>query len=139
MLLFNYNSDGASFQSVAVLAYMKNNDGIESSWNGEHYLAQPRIDRWENCREQGYIVSMRNESYHKQINIAFFEHRISDEICAIEWNQVSVNSLTIDTAKCNHDIAKSVKYGMAEEMAAWIFKELIKFWDENRKSHKEKK
>lgn len=131
------NTDGANAQAQAVLAYLRQGDGIENSWSDEEkeYIAQPKVSRWENCREQGYVVSMRSKGYDKQINIAFFEHRNSDEICAVEWEQVTINAPTIDTAKFGdiykdkYDVSKGFGYGEASRMADWIEKQLSSFWN----------
>jgi len=139
MKLFNYLEDGANYQAQAVLAYLKSYGEIEKSWNDDllEYAAKPKIAKWENCREQGYVVYMRSKNFLKQINIAWFEHRNSDNICAIEWQQVSLNSLTIDTAKFGDvykdkwDVSKTVGYGECVKMADWIYNELIAFWMNN--------
>lgn len=131
------NPDGANFQAQAVLAYLRARSGIEQSWNDERhqYDAEPKISRWENCREQGYIVWMRGVGYSGQINIAFFEHRNSDNICAIEWEQTTTNAPTIDTMdtgnkvyKDKWDVSYSVGPGSASDLADWIFDRLTAFW-----------
>jgi len=105
--------DGANYQAQAVLAYI--NTEIEDV----------KISRWENCREQGYVLSLRNRST-SQLNICFFEHRNSDDICAIKWIQNTINAPTIDTAEFGDtysdkwDLSHSVSYGEAESMAKWI-------------------
>ena len=137
--LNQYLADGASCQSRAVMAYLQTPSGIEESWSDEfkRYMAEPSIARWENCREQGYVVSMRSEN-HKQINIAFFEHRNSDSICAVMWGQNSTNSPTIETAvfgntyKDKYDVSHDVRYGEALEMSDWIFEQLTAFWIANK-------
>ncbi len=78
----DYMLDGADYQARAVLAFLQSNDNlIEDSWNTERgkYEANINIGRWENCREQGYVLSMMSQN-RRQINIAFFEHRNSDSI-----------------------------------------------------------
>lgn len=136
--LQNYFNDGANCNVQAVLCLLKHKigSGIEESWDDEknYYKADIKIARWENCREQGYIVYLRNEK-HNQLNIAFFEHRNSDELCAVKWIQSSVNSLTIETADFNkkvykdkYDISVSFSYNQAYELAEWIFNELTKHW-----------
>lgn len=133
-----YMDDGASYQAQAVLAYLKGRDGIEESWCDaqKRYLADPTLARWENCREQGYIISLRSSGFDKQVNIAFFEHRNSDNICAVKWNQLSMNPLTIDTAKFGDkykdkwDTDFDVSCGEAFKMAEWIYDELVNFWKE---------
>ena len=138
MDLFNYSTDGANYQARAVLCFLQSGS-LEKSWDSEksRYMAEPRVARWENCREQGYVVSMRNNKRSKQINIAFFEHRNSDSICAIKWEQVTLNSPTIDTAefgdvyKDKYDTSHDVSYGQVREMSDWIHEELEKWWEEN--------
>lgn len=134
--LFAVNPDGADCQARAVRDYLSGRDGIEESWNSDfkRYSAEPNINRWHNGREQGYIISMRNNDYSRQINIAFFEHRNSDNICAIEWEQVTFNPPTIDNAKFGdiykdkYDLSHQVSVGRADEMADWIFERLAEFW-----------
>lgn len=133
------NPDGANAQARAVLAYLSAHDGIEGSWSaeGKCYDARPEVARWHNCREQGYVVFMRAKDRSRQINIAFFEHRNSDSICAIEWEQLTVsgNPPTIESMdtggtvyKTKYDVSHSVAYGQAAEMADWIYARLTAFW-----------
>lgn len=136
--LNHYMQDGAGKQARAVLAYLQGNT-IEESWNDatKNYDAEPQVARWENCREQGYVVSL-NFQYKRWLRIAFFEHRNSDAICAIRWEQGNlINSPTIDTARFGEqcykdkwDVSKEVSPGRADEMAEWIQRELEAFWDE---------
>ena len=142
--LYAYGQDGAHPQSRAVLAYLQHDDGIEESWSDEHerYMAEPKVARWENCREQGYVVSMRSKDYSRQINIAFFEHRNTDAIAAVKWEQITLNSPTIGTAefgniyKDKYDVSHYEDYGKATEMADWINKQLKNFWIETEKGGK---
>lgn len=137
--LSNYLNDGANARVQSVMCYLKYllGDGIEESWNKEthRYDASVKIARWENCREQGYVISLRSKNYEKQLNIAFFEHRNSDELCAIKWEQTSMNSLTIDTAKFGDvykdkwDVSFEVRYHEIARLAEWIFQELTEFWE----------
>ena len=86
--LSHYMQDGACYQARAVLMFLQAECGeIEESYDREkeYYKAIVSVARWENCREQGYVVSLRSEDRSKQLNIAFFEHRNSDAICAIKW------------------------------------------------------
>jgi hypothetical protein len=139
MELNNYMVDGANYQAQAVAIILRGmiGDGLEKSWNDttKRYDASPEISRWENCREQGYVVSMRNKSYSDQINIAFFEHRNSDSICAVKWNQITTNSPTIDTAvfgdvyKNKWDTSHDVGYGEFMQMAKWIREQFESFYE----------
>ncbi len=147
MDLFNYLQDGADYQAKGVLAYLTHHDGIDESYDQKTggYKANPKIARWENCREQGYIVYMKAENYSKQINIAFFEHRNSDRIHAVKWLQHSTNALTIDTAifgsiySTKWDTSHSVGYGKVVEMAEWVYEELANFWAETKQKLYEEK
>lgn len=117
----------------AVLMFIQPKAQIEDSWNGTYYENVIQVGRWENCREQGYVLSLANRQY-SQLNIAFFEHRNSDSICAVKWEQSSMNSLTIETAvfgdvyKNKHDVSHSVGWGQVVEMAEWIIDEFNKHW-----------
>lgn len=143
--LNQYLQDGANKQARAVLAILQG-FSIEESWNSERreYEAQPYVARWENCREQGYVVSLR--ALGEQLHIAFFEHRNSDSICAIRWKQVYINSPTIDTAefagqcyKDKWDVSKEVRPGNITDMADWIGGEFESFWrDEKAKADAKK-
>lgn len=137
----DYMLDGADYQARAVLAFLQSNDNlIEDSWNTERgkYEANINIGRWENCREQGYVLSMMSQN-RRQINIAFFEHRNSDSICAVVWEQYSVNSITIDTAnfgdgiyKDKYDVSHSSGYGDIVGMSDFIIVTLTNFWNKNK-------
>lgn len=135
------NPDGSNHQARAVLAYLQSHDGIESSWNNEikQYLAEPEVNRWHNCREQGYVISMRGGDFQcKQINIVFYEHRNSDSICALMFEGSYVNPPTIDNLpedvyKDKYDYTHSVEYGKPAEMAEWIIMQLTNFYQENLK------
>lgn len=133
--LENYLEDGAGYQARATLMFLQKDAYIEESWNDEwkRYDAEIQVARWENCREQGYVVSLRNKK-REQLNIAFFEHRNSDIISAVKWRQESINTLTIDNAKFGDiykdkwDVSHSVSYGEVEEMAEWIIEQLREHW-----------
>lgn len=139
--LQDYIKDGADASARAVLCLLQGIFGIEKSPKDEwdKYEAEPKIARWENCREQGYVISLKNKDYSKQLNIAFFEHRNSDSIHSVRWEQITLNSPTIDTAefgnvyKSKYDTSYSVDYNGHYEMAEWINRELNDFWTTNLK------
>ena len=127
------NPDGANPQAQAVLAYLRHRDGIEPSWNGNKYEAEPQVDRWHNCREQGYVISLRGQK--TQLNIAFFEHRNSDAICAVKWEGFTLNPPTIDDIPSTHPFSQSkwdTDFDVAgehpAEMAEWIYSQMVEFW-----------
>jgi hypothetical protein len=134
--MFNLNHDNAAHSAKAVLAYLGHFEGIGASWVESigDYLAIPTVSRWENGREQGYVIWMRSRDLSRQVNIAFFEHRNSDDICAVRWEQVTRNSPTIETAlfgeiyKTKWDVSKKVRHDEAFKLADWIYEELENFW-----------
>ena len=134
--LQHYLQDGASQQARATLMFLQGLGNVEESWNTEWktYDSEIKVARWENCREQGYIVSIKDKK-HDQLNIAFFEHRNSDNIHAVKWQQNSMNSLTIGNAifgevyKDKYDTSFSTGYGEALKMAEWIFEQLSDFYN----------
>lgn len=129
------NRDGANASAQAVLAYLSHYDGIEESYNAGGYDAKPTVARWHNCREQGYVASMRNK-HGQQINIAWFEHRNSDSICAIEWQEITTygNPPNIDSKELmatytdKFAVSHTATHDGAYEMAEWIYKALQSFW-----------
>lgn len=136
MKLQNYLQDGADSQSRAVIQFV--NPHIEDSWDDARkmYRSIIEVGRWENCREQGYILSMVDK-YNVQYNIIVFQHRNSDNICAIDWVQNSMNSISIDTIKDGvfEDKFKSIKheehYGEVLPMAQWINNQFNEFWNKD--------
>lgn len=145
----NYLNDGAHPSARAILMLMQWFD-IEESWSDERkeYLAEIKVARWENCREQGYVLTLiapyDSKNKHKQLNIAFFQHRNSDSNHAIRWVQdVSINTPTIDNAqfgdvyKDKYDTSHSTSYNEIYEMSVWIQNELKKFWIESAPKKKE--
>lgn len=74
MNIINYLEDGAGEKARVVLMMLQGNidSGIDASYNKErnYYEASIKIARWENCREQGYVVSLRTKDYSKQLNVA---------------------------------------------------------------------
>ena len=133
--LENYLQDGANYQARAVLMFLQGNSSIEESWcdKRKNYKETIKVARWENCREQGYVVSLLDKN-RDQINIAFYEHRNSDSIHAIKWLQDDMNSLNIDNSKFGdifkdkYDTSFSVDWGEVKDMADWIKSQLVKHY-----------
>jgi len=117
---------------LAMLQY-RIGDGIEGSYKDGQYKAEIELARWSNCREQGYIAYLRNE-IGKTLNIAWYEHRNSDQICALAWEQPAFpNPITIETIdkkvfQSKWDISKTVSYNKAYKMAQWIYDQFVQHW-----------
>jgi len=145
MNLRNYLSDGASAQTKAVLALFQNFEIHPSGREVKLFKYKSptttdiKVGRWENGREQGYIFSLLSKDFSKQLNITIFEHRNSDNLCAVKWEQKSINSITIDTAqfgdvyKTKYDVSHQVKYGEILKMVEWIEQQFNEFWNEKLK------
>jgi hypothetical protein len=134
------NPDGADFQSRAVLEMVRYylGDGIESSWNKEFhkYDAEPRVTRFDNCREQGYVVFMRDRLRRNQINIAFYEHRNSDSIYVQVNRNETFNAPTLgditESMGNKWESAFSAGVGEVSKVAEFIVETLTEFWDETK-------
>lgn len=134
-VVWNYMQDGAGYQARAVLMMLQ---GIIKE-DGYTAFEEPTVARWENCREQGYVISTHCFKAKNQLYIAFFEHRNSDSICAVKWNEpYMLNSPTIDTAdfggtvyKDKFDVSFSVGYGEVAKMAEWINDQIEEYNEEN--------
>lgn len=141
--VLHYHNDGANRQAQAALAFFQYlmADGIEESWNDtwKQYDADIGVARWENCREQGYVLMLTVG--REQLNIAFFEHRNVDSLCAIKWEEWTMNSPTVDTANFGdkysdkYDTTFDVNHGEAMKMAEWMLEQFKTFWKaQNEKS-----
>lgn len=121
-----FQQDGARFQAKAVLAEIQ---GLID----EDVANTLQISRWENCREQGYVISQRlNKFGVSQLNIAWFENRKSDHICAVRWLQNTINSPTIDSAEFG-DVYKTKWCGWREysKMSEWIIAQFKEYMETN--------
>jgi hypothetical protein len=101
--------------------------------NAEKVDVEMFVHEWHNGRERGYVIHARR-GMQRQLNIAFYEHRNSDDIYALMWEQVSLNPImTYEAAdfggkfedKYSH--SHSVRFGMASDMAGWIHGQLEDF------------
>lgn len=134
---FSYFNDGANAQAQAVLAFLSYfAEGVEASYKDGKYAASVEVNRFHNCREQGYVLTMCASGYKKQLNIAFFEHRNSDSICIVEWESApTLNPPTIDSIPEDHpwfndkyNVTASFGYGEAYQTAEWIVERLNAWW-----------
>ena len=127
--LKHYLQDGASPETRATLMLIQENANIQESWNAklQQYDAKIKVSRWENGREQGYILSLRDRQ-QKQLNIIIFQHRNSGELSATKWEQQSLNALNIMNAVFDNEINHYVDDGEFIEMAYWVMKQFKEHW-----------
>ena len=104
----NYMNDGAGWQAKAVLAYIQGN--IHTLTEDKYYgnNVDVLVGRYENCREQGYVINIRffGESPEEepghfkkrtfQRNYAVYQHRNSDNICVLISDVFTLNTPSID-------------------------------------------
>ena len=100
----NYMNDGAGWQAVAVLAYIKGRIFPITEDKFCNTSLRVEVGRYENCREQGYVVSLKfmgrknldSDVTFMQRNYAFYQHRNSDSICVLISNTFTTNTPGID-------------------------------------------
>lgn len=136
------NPDGASTQSQIVLAILRDRigDGIDESWDAEarEYGANPQVSRWENVKEQGYIIRMPHHVARKQINVIFFENRGSDDVdvvmfeTAISLHTFHVHTLPEDLPFTHSgEVTRRFSSGQWKQTADYIYEALTAFWATN--------
>ena len=129
----NYNNDGANWQAQAVLAYLRYRaeEFIGETYDKKNgcYEATISVGRFDNCREQGYVVSVRYKG--QQRNYAFYEHRNFDSICVVKFDQQTKDTPTLedvcDKMKDKYDYTISFKYGQILECGEWIGGDIMDF------------
>lgn len=129
MKLENYLNDGANWQAVGVMAYLRScclKDRIEAvleKYADKFICVDVCIGRYENCREQGYILSVKSwGEVFEQINYVFYEHRNSDELCVYRFSLNTINTPTLAEVpmKDKWDTTKDFKCGEIVECGNWI-------------------
>ena len=102
MNLVDYMNDDAGWQARAVLAYIQGNISRLTSDKYYDRNADVLVGRYENCREQGYVFTLRfwgekdGKPSHFQRNYAVYQHRNSDTICVLISNAFTINTPGID-------------------------------------------
>lgn len=140
--LFN---DGANKQAqiVAILLREMREWILEPTYDKESGFLRCRmtIGRLENCREQGYVVSIRFKG--NQRNYAFYEHRNSDRVHILINNETTIDTPSLDMMwngrEDKYDTDNAFNYGEWEECARWIAEDMRKHLEEWVEEEKEKK
>ena len=145
MNIENFLYDGANKQAqiVAILIREQKDRVLTLVWNKEwkDYEGRITIGRFENCREQGYVVSLNHKG--NQRNYAFYEHRNSDDICVLVRDGVTINTPSVDYMwegkDGKWDVDKTFYYGEWADCADWILEDMksnLTKWIEERKQEK---
>lgn len=141
---FLYDGAGMQAQIIAIIIREQKARVLDLIWNKEwkDYEGRIAIGRFENCREQGYVVSL-NDYKGNQRNYAFYEHRNSDNICVLVRDGVTINTPSLDYMwegkKDKWDVDKSFSYGEWQKCADWILEDMksnLEGWIEKRKQEK---
>ncbi|MAZ56858.1 hypothetical protein CL653_03635 [bacterium] len=140
--LESYMRDGADANVRAILCLIQAMDGhfIESSWDVKisDYKGKLRVGRWENGREQGYVMTCVHPLTVQQFNIAIFNHRSSDMIFGLEWeSSITMNSPTLADVPETHgytnsstNVDRSFIYNAHYECAEWVKEAFDEWWTE---------
>ncbi len=125
MNLVDYMNDDAGWQARAVLAYLQGNI---SRLTGDKYYEHNfdvLVGRYENCREQGYVFTLRfwgeNPETKKpksfQRNYAVYQHRNSDSIIILISNVHTINTPGID--EMWHDKGENPRSSQYDQAFHW--------------------
>lgn len=126
----NYMNDGANWQAQAVLAYVREHI-LEIDY--EDFTA--RVGRYENCREQGYVISIRVETNER--HYAVYQHRNSDSLIVLISNGMcmdtpDVNFMWKDKGEnaTKYDYDKGFPYGEIVKCGEWILDDILCWMEE---------
>lgn len=124
----HYLNDGANYQAQAILTLLRGMmyevTSIKVNDTSKVYL---EVGRYENCREQGYVVALCCE-YTPLVYYCFFEHRNSDDICVIKFKDNSINTPSVDTIwkdkKDKYDVDMSFGCNEVVNATEWIIDDM---------------
>lgn len=120
---------GLHHQALAVAQFLAGRAPDFAQWKDGRYEVRCETASWYNGRERGVLFSMSPGVQYPWIHIAVFEHRNSDEVCAVRWTEdcPRLNPPTIadvpDEAYPNkYSVSHSVSWGHIGEMADWVYR-----------------
>lgn len=130
MKLENFMNDGADTQAQIVALLLRNRAEmiIDSSLGGIS------IGRYENGREQGYVITLRYRDF--QVNYAVYEHRNCDELCIIRNDARTIGTpyfvAMLQGRDGKWDVDANFEYGKWQDCANWIEDDMKGMLDEWR-------
>jgi len=134
--LSHYHDDGACWQAHAVLAYLRATIGDDKVTNEDGTDYSIRVGRYENGREQGYVLSVNifglmggpiGKSW------AFYEHRNSDQISVISHEGCVLDTPSVEQmmeGRGKYDTDKDFPYGEIVHAGGYISAEILAWIDE---------
>ena len=128
-----YLDDGANWQAQAVLAYLRSMYSwvVDGTYNkeGNYNEATFTVGRYENCREQGYVFSLRYKN--EQRNYAVYEHRNSDNLVVVVFDKPTINTPYGEDVWGNmedkYDYTKAFSWGQIVECGDYIIEDAQNF------------
>ena len=83
------------------------------------------VGRYENCREQGYILTLMSSQCGRQIaHYAIYEHRNSDNICVNKFRGSFINTPNADVVwsgrESKYDYDQAFSYNEVWEAYEWL-------------------
>ena len=133
---------GLNNQALAVLYFMARMSPDFADYKDGDYQVILETRTWYNGRERGFTLNMSPDYNSEWIHLAVFEHRNSDEICVLNWTTKDNywNGATADNSldEAYHggtkfDVAATFKYGEIGEVANYLYEELEKFYEAQKK------
>ena len=139
MNIRHYMHDGANWQAQAVLAYMRGHIfQVEDEVKKKDNWGMSYVGRYENCREQGYVFSIKVGL--EQRHYAVYEHRNSDEICVLISDGVCMDTPNVEFMwkdrgenATKYDYNMGFRYGEIMECGEWIIDDMLKWVGEINK------
>ena len=130
-------NDGANYQAQAVLVWLRGHLFRISDLCYSRKIEGCDVScvRYDNCREQGYIVSLWVVGLDKSIHYAFYEHRNSDSICIVRFEKPvdpdegfenPIAKDVWDNMDDKWDYDMSFGYGNIIEASDWIIDDMYK-------------
>lgn len=131
--LKHYLDDGANWQAQAVLAYLRSMYSwvVNGTYNKEYNFneADFYVGRYENCREQGYVFSLRYMG--EQRNYAVYEHKNSDKLIVLTFDGITINTPCGEQVwgnmKDTYNYTKSFSCGQIIECGDYIIEDAQRF------------
>jgi hypothetical protein len=135
-----YMHDGANWQAQAVLACVRYGVNAYLYPDGEDKPVV-LVGRFENCREQGYVLTLTLNESNEIMCYCVYEHRNSDSICVQMFHSSFMNTPSIDAVfygkRDKWDIDQLFGCGKIDECATFIYEDMRARWKEFTKNKEE--
>lgn len=124
----NYMQDGANYKARAIMCLIQGRiTEVKECMKGINKDVAAHIGRFENCREQGYVLSLFYKCQFIR-NYAFYEHRNSDRMCLLMSDTSTINTPRADAMfgdRGKYDVDKSFDSDEIVEAADYIIEQMI--------------